>query len=303
MLIQIPSENQDLSFSGMITFLRERGIRATSTDVFLKNFGLYNKDNRLNLMAYLLSDQNEMIIKVMRFAGTDKTEVDERMTFCHQSLIRSVQQVIGYFKLINLPKKVDLETGVRKETSLFDLQCFREAWINACVHNTWTDRIPPSVYIYDNRLEVVSYGGLPYGLSEEGFYAGTSKPVNNRLFNIFITCDFSEQSGHGIPQIVKVYGKEAFSFRDDMLTVTIPFAYEPDSVAARKMKKEQSETLSIHQQSVLSYLNDHPNASLQETAEACSLSLGGVKKITGKLKEMKLLERKGSKNKSTWVVL
>lgn len=303
MLIQIPSENQDLSFSGMITFLRERGIRATSTDVFLKNFGLYNKDNRLNLMAYLLSDQNEMIIKVMRFAGTDKTEVDERMTFCHQSLIRSVQQVIDYFKLINLPKKVDLETGVRKETSLFDLQCFREAWINACVHNTWTDRIPPSVYIYDNRLEVVSYGGLPYGLSEEGFYAGTSKPVNNRLFNIFITCDFSEQSGHGIPQIVKVYGKEAFSFRDDMLTVTIPFAYEPDSVAARKMKKEQSETLSIHQQSVLSYLNDHPNASLQETAEACSLSLGGVKKITGKLKEMKLLERKGSKNKSTWVVL
>ena len=140
-------------------------------------------------------------------------------------------------------------------------------------------------------------------MSEEGFYAGTSKPVNNRLFNIFITCDFSEQSGHGIPQIVKVYGKEAFSFRDDMLTVTIPFAYEPDSVAARKMKKEQSEALSIHQQSVLSYLNDHPNASLQETAEACSLSLGGVKKITGKLKEMKLLERKGSKNKSTWVVL
>ena len=303
MLTQISSENRSLTFHGMIGHLKNKGIHAEETDAFLNSFGMINKDGRFNLLAYLLSDQNEMIIKVMRFAGKDKTVVDERMSFCGQSLLLTVQQVLDHFALIDISKKVDLSTGIRTETPLFDLQSFREAWINACVHNTWTEKIPPAVYIYDDRIEVVSYGGLPYGLSEEGFFAGISRPVNNRLFNIFITCGFSEQSGHGIPQIVRAYGKDAFSFRDGLLIVTLPFGFEPDHVTARKTKKAVLDTLTENQKAVVRYLSDHPYASLQETADACQLSLGGVKKIVGKLQEMKLLERKGPKFNTTWVVL
>jgi len=300
-LTNISSENQNLTFKGMIGFLREKGIHSSDSKEFLNSFGMYNKDNRFNLLSYLLSDQNEIIIKVMRFAGSDKTAVDERMSFSGQSLLVTVQEVLEYFKLIDLPKKVDFTAGIRSEIQLFDLSSFREAWVNACVHNTWAGRIPPSVYIFDNRIEVVSYGGLPYGLSKESFYAGTSKPINNRLFNIFITCDFSEQSGHGIPQIIKACGKDAFSFKDGLLIVTIPFKYEPDYVKARLLKKSAKERLTHSQQAVLIYLNDNPNASLKDAANACSLSLGGVKKITCKLQEMDLLERKGAKNKSLWI--
>ena len=303
MLMEVSSEDQDLTFSGLIRFLQERGIHASGTKEFQRSFGFINKEGKNNLLAYLLSDQNEMIVKVMRFAGTDKTSVDERMPMSGQCLLTTVQQVLDYFTMIDLPKKVDLTAGVRSETPLFDLPAFREAWVNACVHNTWTERIPPAVYIYDDRIEVISYGGLPYGLSEEGFYAGTSKPVNNRLFNIFITCGFSEQSGHGIPQIISVYGREAFSFRDGMLIVTIPLGYEPDYVTARKTRKRAKERLTDHQKAVLSYFADHPYASLKETAELCGISLGGVKKITVKLQEMKLLERRGAKSNSTWIVL
>lgn len=302
LLLQISSENQMLTFQGMIECLKDRDVHAVETIEFLNSFGMLNKDNRYNLLAYLLSDQNEMVIKVMRFAGKDKTVVDERMSFSKQSMLLTVQQVLDYFKMINLPKRVDLTTGIRSEIPLFDLQSFREAWINACVHNTWTEKIPPSVYIFDDRIEVVSYGGLPYGLSEEGFYAGTSKPVNHRLFNIFITCGFSEQSGHGIPQIVKMYGKEAFTFRDGLLIVTIPFGYEPDYVRGRLMKETVQAGLTDNQHAVLRYLSDHPHATLQETADACGLSLGGAKKIAGRLQEMKLLERKGAKNNTTWIV-
>jgi predicted HTH transcriptional regulator len=287
----------------MIGYLKGKEVHATETKAFLKSFGMYNKENRYNLLAYLLSDQNEMIIKIMRFAGRDKTTVDERISFTEQSLLITVHQVLEYFRLIALPKKVDLNSGIRSELPLFDLQSFREAWINACVHNTWTEKIPPAIYIYDDRVEIVSYGGLPYGLSEEGFYAGTSKPVNNRLFNIFITCGYSEQSGHGIPQIVKAYGKDAFSFRDGLLIVTLPFSYEPDYVRSRLERKSVRETLTENQRAVLSFLSDHPDASLQETAAACSLSLGGVKKIVGKLQETELLKRRGAKNRSVWVVL
>ena len=300
LMTQISAENQSLTFGGTISFLKERGIHAAETKEFLHNFGAYSRENRFNLLAYLLSDQNDIIIKSMRFAGNDKTSVAERMTFTNQSLLVTVQQVLDYFNLIALPKKVGSLTGARMESQLFDMQSFREAWINAVVHNSWTEGIPPSIYVYDNRLEVVSYGGLPFGLTEEGFFAGTSKPVNRRLFNIFITCDFSEQSGHGVPQIVKTYGREAFSFRDGLVVVTLPFGYEPDFVRSRRLHDSAFGKLTRNQRGILLYLNDHPNATLQEAAEACSLSLSGVKKIVVKLQEANMLARKGAKNRSIW---
>ena len=105
-LMQITAENQSLTFNGPIEYLQGKGIHALNTKEFLKNFGMFNRDGRYNLMAYLLSDQNEMIIKVMRFQGTDKTVVDERATYKNQSLLVTVSQVLDYFNLLNAFKKV-----------------------------------------------------------------------------------------------------------------------------------------------------------------------------------------------------
>ena len=42
---------------------------------------MFNKEGKYNRIAYLLSDQNEMIVKVMRFKGTDKNDFDQRLTY------------------------------------------------------------------------------------------------------------------------------------------------------------------------------------------------------------------------------
>ena len=65
-----------------------------------------------------------------------------------------------------------------------------------------------------------------------------------------------------------------------MLVVTLPFGYEPDYVSARKVKNASMDMLTENQAIVLRYLSDNPIATLQETALACGLSLGGVKKWT-----------------------
>ena len=332
LLTQITSDEQRLTFDGLNKMLSAHGIHVDDSAEILGNFGLKCRDGGYNLLAYLLSDQNRFIIKVMRFAGTDKTVVDERITLTGQCLLKSVEDVLNYFKIMHMPKKVDLDDGFRSETPLFDLQSFREAWINACVHNSWASRIPPSVYIFDDRIEIVSYGGLPYGLSEEGFFAGVSKPVNKRLFNVFITCDFSEQSGHGIPQIVKNYGRNAFSFRDGMVTVTIPLGYRqrrmvnspsvgeylvqypggvpflwsPGSMPGTVSSGAYFDPalyLSQNQQNVLNFFEKNPRSTLSEAAEACGLSLGGVKKVVKSLQNAGLLFRRGEKSNSVWIVL
>lgn len=303
LITQATSEIQELTFSGMCKELNQSGIHASDTPQFRKNYGLYNDAGKFNKMAYLLSDQNSLIIKTMRFAGIDKTVVEERASYQNQSLLVTVRQVLDYFELRNASKKVSIK-GTRKETALFDYSSFREAWINACVHNDWSETLPPSIYVYDDRIEIVSYGGLPYELSMEGFYTGRSVPVNERLFRIFIACDFSEQSGHGIPEIVKNYGRDAFSFDDGMIIVTLPFSFEPDIVSIRKEKEKKQETLRLtdNQSKVLKYLESHRYDHLQEVATACDLSLGGVKKIVTKLQEAELITRGGTKKNPEWIV-
>ena len=78
--------------------------------------------------------------------------------------------------------------------------------------------------------------------------------------------------------------------------------YEPHYVKARRVKKSIQETLTTNQRAVLGYLEDYPYASLQETADACGLGLGGVKKIAAKLREMTIIGRKGAKNNPVWVI-
>ena len=50
---------------------------------------------------------------------------------------------------------------------MFDNEAFEEAWINALVHNDWIHGNPPSIYWYDDRMEIMSYGGLKKGLSKD----------------------------------------------------------------------------------------------------------------------------------------
>lgn len=76
---------------------------------------------------------------------------------------------------------------------------------------------------FDDRLEIVSIGGLPKGQTSDSFFKGKSVPINESMIRLFIKLDLIEQNGHRIPIILKEYGKEAFEIKDNFITVTIPF--------------------------------------------------------------------------------
>ena len=72
-------------------------------------------------------------------------------------------------------------------------------------------------------MEIVSYGGIPKNLTKEEFLSGKTEPVNKELMKIFLQCGIVEHSGHGVPIVIKEYGEKAYSFSQNMITVTIPF--------------------------------------------------------------------------------
>ena len=300
-ITKIPSDKQDLTFRQFLVYLGSNNIHILNETALLQNYALFTSNNQYNLMAYLLSDQNQFSMKIVRFNGIDKTPMSERTEFGNCCLLESISKILNSIESINTTR-VDLSSGIRKETKLFHFESFREAWINACLHNSWSEGIPPSVFIYDDRIEIVSYGGLPYGLSREGFYSGNSLPVNKALLTIFIITGFAEQSGHGVPIIVSEYGRDAFSFENNMLKVSIKFSYEPDQVTGRKEHERKMQSLTENQQKIINYVRENPEATQSDLSDWTGLSLSSVKKNMSILQEIGLLERSGSKKNGSWVV-
>ena len=284
-----------------LAILSGLGIHPKDSEEFYSNYGLLNRENEYNINAYLMSDENDVSIKVVVFEGDNKSVMSKRTEYGKKCLLMSISEVLEYFSSIN-STHVDVSGSQRKEQTLFDFPSFREAWINACLHNDWNEGIAPSVYMFDDRIEIVSYGGLPYSLSKEGFFNGTSVPVNKSLLLIFMASKYAEQSGHGVPTIVEKYGREVFSFDDGMIKVSIPLAYDREEVTERKNRVSLRKGLTKNQEQVLDYLKNNPMATLQEAAFGCELSLGGVKKICSKLQEIGVLGREGSKRYGRWIV-
>ncbi|MCI8540239.1 MAG: winged helix-turn-helix transcriptional regulator [Erysipelotrichaceae bacterium] len=301
-LRQKSSPIQELTFTSLFGTLAGNGIHPKPTKEFYSNYGLLNRDDKFNMNAYLLSDNNEISLKVVVFEGLDKSVMSKRTEYGSRCLLVAISEVMQYFETINITN-VNLNGPLREEQSLFDFPSFREAWVNACLHNDWKNGIAPSIYMFDNRIEIVSYGGLPFSLSKEGFYHGTSVPVNKSLLTVFMAAKYAEQSGHGIPTIVEKYGRDIFSFDDGMLKVTIPLSFErPEVTVRRKGIMIHKNSLTENQKQIITLLSSDSSLTLKTVAEKTGISLIGVKKICSKLQELGILERVGAKRNGKWII-
>lgn len=296
-LLDTSSYNQDLTFSELCTMLRNRGFDVQDDERLRKSFGLLNSEGKLNYQAQLLSDQNNIPLSVAIFRGTDRSDMSFRKDYGGRSLLIEVNQVLDFVQAQN-EVSVEVGTGNRKETELFDGKAFREAWINACVHNNWIGHIAPTVHIFDDRMEVISYGSIPYWLSMEDFFSGMSLPVNDALMRVFVQTGLTEHTGHGIPVITSAYGKEAFDLTNGTVTVTLRFRGLRSAASRHAME----EPLTDREMSVLDAIRSNPYAKLNDVAYMSGVSRTYVGKVVLKLKEKGLIERMGNQRTGYWKV-
>ena len=77
--------------------------------------------------------------------------------------------------------------------------------------------------MFSDRIENLSRGTIPPGQTMEGFFAGESVPVNQKLSDMLLQLHISERIGRGVPKITEVYGKGTYEFRENSIVVSIPF--------------------------------------------------------------------------------
>lgn len=294
-ITKIEATNQFLTFNQLKGLYLNNGM-TLNEETYKHNLNLLCPNGKYNLMADILSDSNSFSIKIARFAGIDKTSLIKRNEYGYKCLLLSVTQVLDYMEAIN-DTIVDVTGGIRIERKLFDFSCFREAWLNACLHNKWSRLTPPAVYIYSNRIEIISTGGLPADYSLDDFYIGRSKPVNLELQKIMGQLNYIEQTGHGVPLIVSKYGKQAFDISDNFITVTIPFSESKETI------KKDTNDISITQNKVLELIKSNSNLTISQITNTLNLGQTTINNALKQLKKLGYIERIGSNKTGYWKVL
>ena len=288
-------QEQNLSFSMLKTLYATKKLSVNESS-FEQNLGLKLDDGKYNIMAGLLADTNNISIKVVTFGGNDKNNIIKRNEYGYKCLLIAMDQVLSYMESIN-DTSVEITSHSRDEEKLFDMLCFREAWINACLHTKWDRMNPPAVYIYRDRIEIISTGGLPEDLSKDEFFRGISRPVNGKLQKIFGQLGYVEQTGHGIPLIVSTYGRQAFEVMNNYVNVTIPL-----NISDSKETSDILTSLNRSQLKIYRLLQLHPEYTIKELVRESSLSDGYVRKILNELKSRGHISRVGSNKTGYWNV-
>ena len=298
-LTLVPAPVQTLTFNKLKIAFVTAGLTVDQT-TFEDNTGLKNSDGKYNLMAFLLADENDISIKVVTFAGKDKTVLIKRNEYGGTCLVTAMDRVLDYMESVN-ETMVTMGNHRRIEERLFDMASFKEAWQNACIHTKWIKGNPPAVYVFSDRIEIISTGGLPVDLNKEEFFKGISKPVNSKLQKIFGQLGYVEQTGHGVPLIISNYGKQAFDITENFVNVTIPFNYEKNDNSVT----EPDNKISINdaERRVIDYISHNSGITIKEMVAASGYSDGYIRKILAALKRKKVIERRGGNKTGKWAVL
>ena len=307
----IVSQYQDLSFNSLINYYSSKGI-FLNLDTFKENLGLLTDDGKYNLLAQLLSDNSHINIRVAVFAGKSKADpMFSVKEFGMINLLLSLDKVLDYGDTFNIPQADERNRIVtRKDIFLFDANAYREAIINAFVHNDWTTNNAPMFTFYSDRIEILSHGALSPKLTIADFYKGKSEPKNNKLSDIFIQLHISERTGRGVPTILNSYGEKAFEFANNWIQVTIPFNFInvvdyqiSPNVVNISGEYVVNKSLNKSQILILKSLRNNPNITIEGISRETGLGHTAIQNNLNKLQNINIIKRNGSRKSGYWEVL
>ena len=156
-----PAQYQNLTFHKLFGYYGSKGI-VLRKETFEDNLELRTNDGEYNLMAQLLSDNSHMPLRVSIFTGRTKgSNLYSVREFGNDCLLYTLDELLRYGDVLNIIQADERDRIVeRKDVPLFDDKAFREAIINAILHNAWVEGNEPMITVYSDRIEIMSRGTL-----------------------------------------------------------------------------------------------------------------------------------------------
>jgi ATP-dependent DNA helicase RecG len=221
------ASSQDLSFTILELWLKEKaGIEKINLDI-LKTLNLFSKDGYYNMAGELLADRNDLAfsgIDIVKL-GKDINRILYRETISNKSLLTQFNRAIEIFEQYFQYEEIDGYNRRKKE--LVPKEAFRESLANAIVHRVWDTNSYIQIAMYEDRIEINSPGGLPTGISKEEYLYGNISVLRNPIIaGVFYRLNIIEKFGTGIARINEEYShsisKPSFDVSENRIRIVLP---------------------------------------------------------------------------------
>jgi ATP-dependent DNA helicase RecG len=264
------SLNQNLTFNAAKKFFdaeklpfglnQQKSLCLQTTDGIYTNLGL------------LLSDQSIHTIKLAVFEGLEKETFKDRREMSG-SLLRQLSEAYEYLEIYNRTH-AEVKNLIRREERDYPEDALREALLNALVHRDYAFSSSTLISIFDDRIEFVSIGGLPKGISLEDIMLGVSLPRNDKLADVFYRLRLIESYGTGIPKIMRSYAdymiKPEIQSTANAFKITLPNR----NINNRELKKVKTLPVSFNEneEKIIALLNKRGKIVRKNVEAALSIS-------------------------------
>ena len=222
---ELPYKDQKITFEVLSHKLKESIQIETFNQDTLRILNLYDSVNGYNNAAGLLADKNHFSgIDIVKF-GEDINIIQRRATFENISVLDAYEKSLDIFR--DYYQYEEIQGADRKRKEKIPEAAYREVIANALIHRVWDVESQIRVLMFDDRIEIISPGGLPSGITEEEYLSGKISVLRNRnLANVFYRLGFVEIFGTGITRIKQLYEeglkKPYFEVSENTIKIVLP---------------------------------------------------------------------------------
>ena len=159
----------------------------------------------------------------------------------------------------------------------------------------WDIKTHIQIAMYTDRIEIISLGGLPAGLSKEEYLSGNVSILRNPIIaGVFYRLSFIEQFGTGVMRIIDEYrqsfSKPKFEVTENNIKIILPVIEMDDS------------NLSEEEVVIYNILKDERELSRGMLDEKSGFSKSKTRRIINSLVDKSIVEKRGGGPGTTYTL-
>jgi ATP-dependent DNA helicase RecG len=273
----------------------------------LQNMNLATDEGFLNLAGVLLFAERpewikpQFVVKAIRYPGNEIHVSDYIDTEDFSGPLRKVFDDSMAFIMRNL-HKIQAGRGINAP-GLPEIpeSVFEELMVNALIHRDYLVSATVRLFIFDNRIEIISPGHLPDNLTVERIRAGISN-IRNPILISFVAKGLLPYHGLGSGIKRALEGWPDIDFVDDregcLFTATVHRKEIKGTVEAGVLQTTPGKTPG----KILELLKEDPSLSIPELAGQLGKSESAVERAVRNLRKTGQLKRIGPAKGGHWEV-
>lgn len=278
----LPTSNIRLDFKYLEQKLKEAISINTFNKDTLKTLNLFN-NNHFNNAAELLSDNNSFPGIDIAIFGKNINIIKKRLLLENMSILKMYDLAIQTYN--DYYQYEEIDGSYRKKIELIPEEAFRESIANALIHRAWDLNAKIRISMFEDRIEIMSPGGLINGITKDEYISGMISSLRNPIIsNVFFRLGIVEIFGTGILRIIHSYNesinKPIFNTSTNTIQIILP------------VTRSKSD-LKTDNEVIYNLFKQYNELSVSEILPLVPYSRSKVKDILNKLKEENIIRKTG----------